>query len=164
MTQVDGMVTWQDAEDAMVEAFELLGALPDRERGWLAPGVGRKCSNWPAIVREVNAGDYGDAHAIGAERPVRRRVGVAEMAFLDRMLLGEAPLASAIPEQHRALVGRVVARKRWSAGGFAWDDVREEMGGRPAGVPSGDALRMRYERAIAKLAGAMTRARWERAG
>lgn len=150
-------VTWQDAEDALVEAFELLGALPDRESGWLAAGKGRNCSNWPAIVREVRAGDYGDGQGLGAERPVRRRIGTREMAFLDRVLLGTEALALAIPEQHRRLVGRVVAMKKWSAGGFYWEDVRAALGGRAAGVPSGDALRMRYERAIAKVAAEMAR-------
>ena len=152
-------VTWQMAEDAMIDAFELLGALPDREEAWLAPGKGRNCSNWPAIVREVGAGDYGDGHGYGAQRPVRRRIGVREMAVLDRMLLGPDALALAIPEQHRALVGRVIAMKRWNAGGFHWDDVRTALvkasGG--ARVPAGDALRMRYDRAIAKLAAAMGR-------
>lgn len=153
------LVTWEEAEDALVDAVELLGALPDREEAWLAPGKGRNCSNWPAIVREVNAGDYGDGQGMSAQRPVRRRIGVAEMALLDRMLLGEDALAMAIPEQHRRLVGVVIARKRWSAGGFHWDDVREAMVKLASGarVPAGDALRMRYDRAIAKLAGAMGR-------
>jgi len=153
------LVTWQDAEDAMIEAFDLLGALPDREEAWLAPGKGRNCSNWPAIVREVRAGDYGDGQGMSAQRPVRRRIGVAEVAVLDRMLLGPEALALAIPEQHRALVGRVIAMKRWNAGGFHWEDVRSAVVKANPGVrvPAGDALRMRYDRAIAKLAGAMTR-------
>lgn len=159
MAMRQGMVTWEQAEEALIEAIELLGALPDREEAWLAPGKGRNCSNWPAIVREVNAGDYGEGQGNSAARPVRRRIGVREVAMLDRMLLGDDALAMAIPEQHRRLVGMVIARKRWNAGGFHWDDVRAAMvkasGG--ARVPAGDALRMRYDRSIAKLAGAMAR-------
>lgn len=162
-------VVWQNGEDLLVEVFELLGALPDRERRWLSPGRGQGLSCWPQVVREVQQ-DYGEGQGVAgeAERRVRRRVGVQEMALLDAVLLGEAPLALAIPPQHRALVGRVVALKKWSAGGFAWEDVRKRMvpagmTARAAGVPSGDALRMRYERAIARMVAEWAR-RVRRAG
>lgn len=49
-------VTWQDAEDTLMAAFEYLGAMPDRERAYLAAG---SRTAWPAIVREA-FGDYAD--------------------------------------------------------------------------------------------------------
>ena len=77
------------------------------------------------------------------------------------MLLGPDALALAIPPQHRALVGLAAAMKLWpDAGGFRWDAVRERVKARvDAGerVPAGDALRMRYDRAVAMLAAAMAK-------
>ncbi|WP_375290392.1 hypothetical protein [Qipengyuania sp.] len=146
----EDIVTWDQAEEALGEAVEMLGVLPDKERGFLM--AGRK-SSMPQVLR-IEQSDYPD-------RPdPRRRLSARDMARVDAMLLGEDALAMAIPEQHRALVGRVIVMKRWPerTGGFRWADVRADLQRRFPGerVPDGDALRMRYERAIAKLAKAMT--------
>lgn len=150
-------MTWQDAEDALIGALEYLAALPDRERGFLSAG---SRSGWPQVLR-IEQSDYPD-------RPDERdgpsvRVGRREMAHLDRMLLGERCAALAIPQAHRALVGRVLVMKRWqSPGGFRWEEVwmREAALRRAQGERmdvTSDALRMRYERAVGKVAVAMER-------
>ena len=153
----DEITTFQDAEDALLWA---LGCLPDRERGFLAAG---STSSMPRVLR-IEQSDYPD-------RPdPRKRLSAGEVARLEAMLLGPDALVLAIPERHRALVGRVAAMKLWpGAGGFRWSAVRAAMqkrageAGRTVGhadyVPAGDALRMRYERAIGVLARAMNGAR-----
>lgn len=156
----DEITTFQDAEDALLWAVEALGCLPDRERGFLAAG---STSSMPRVLR-IEQSDYPD-------RPdPRKRLSAGEVARLEAMLLGPDALVLAIPERHRALVGRVAAMKLWpGAGGFRWSAVRAAMqkrageAGRTVGhadyVPAGDALRMRYERAIGVLARAMNGAR-----
>lgn len=133
-------------------AVEHLGALGDRDRDFLMQG---RRSSMPKVLR-IEQSDYPD-------RPSpRARLSKRELREVDAMLLGTDALCLAIPEVHRALVGRVVAMKLWPerAGGFRWDAVRVALqraardGER---VPDGDALRMRYDRAIAKLSAAMTR-------
>lgn len=140
-------VSWQQAEDALLAAVEYLGALPDRERGFLSAG---SRSGWPEIVRDAQA-DY-------PREPDRRlRLGRKEMALLERVLLNPGCAAMAIPGAHRALVGRVLAMKLdQRGGGFAWSEVWERAGGRACGVTS-DALRMRYERAVGKVAAGLER-------
>lgn len=147
------VVTWQEAEDAMLAAVEYLGALPDRERGWLRGGNG-----WPQIVREVLAGDYGEGQGLGDVVAPRLQLGRKEMAVLDRMMLGERAAVLAVPEAHRRLVGRVLIAKLDPRGDvFRWERIWLADGGKRCGVTS-DALRMRYERAIGKVAVAMGRA------
>ena len=161
------VVTWQNAEDALIGALEYLAALPDRERGFLSAG---SRSGWPQVIREKwEYPDGGDP---------RVRVGRKEMALLDRVLLGERAAVLAVPlacgtcpacksadrdsaickQSPRGLLGRVLVMKRWqSPGGFRWEEVWMREGGRACGVTS-DALRMRYERAVGKVAVAMERA------
>lgn len=136
-------VTWEQAEDAMIAAVEYLAALPDRDRGFLSAGS-RSC--WPAIVRDRQS-DYADGEAAPSARLSRRM-----MAHVEGMLLNARAAGMAVPEGHRALVGRVLVMKRWPGpDGFRWERVWEMEGGRACGVTS-DALRMRYERAIGKVA------------
>ena len=144
------IVSWADSEEALGEAGEMLGVLADKERGFLM--AGRK-SSMPQVLR-IEQSDYPD-------RPdPRRRLSGREMARLEAMLLDPDALCLAIPEQHRALVGRVIVMKRWPerTGGFRWVDVRDDLKRRFPGerVPDGDALRMRYERGIGKLARRMS--------
>lgn len=151
------VVTWQEAEDTLTAAVEYLGAMPDRERAWLAAG---QRTAWPAIVRDVQA-DYADREASPSPQLTRRCANLVE-----RMLTGEKPLANAIPEGHRPLVGRVIVMKRWpGADGFGWDRVyRAERGElfnltRGQVLPStSDGMRKAYERAIGRLAVALDRA------
>lgn len=153
-------VTWQDAEDALQAAVEYLGQMPDRDRAALSAG---RRSAWPQIIRSVRDGDYGEGQGLGGAAAVpsaalsRRRLRLVEV-----MLLNPDCAAMAVPEAHRALVGRVLVMKLWpGADGFGWDriwrgeEVRWKREGR-APVTS-DALRMRYERAVSKVAARMER-------
>lgn len=143
-------VTWQEAEDTLTAAVEYLFALPDRERGFLAAG---SRSGWPAIVRDLQA-DYPD-DVPPSPQLTRRNVNLVE-----RMLTGESPLANAIPERHRALVGRVIVMQRWPGpDGFGWDLVWRRMGGelfnqvRGMVLPAtSESMRKAYSRAIERLA------------
>lgn len=141
--RIDGEVTWQDAEDAMLAAMEYLGALPDKERSFLAAG---SRSVWPAIVRDMQA-DYADGDRAPSPQLSRRM-----LAHLHRVLLDPGAVALAVPEGHRSLVGRVLIMKlRPGPDGFGWDRVWVAEGGRRTGTTS-DALRKRYDRAIGKVA------------
>lgn len=153
---------WQDAEDLLIAAVEYLGALPDRERRFLAPGRGEGMSGWPDIVRSVREGDYGDGQGVAAAAEPRVRLRGKEMALLERVLMGPDALVLAVPEGQRKLLGVALAAKRWpGAGGFRWEAVREALyragwrDDRSGRVPAADAIRMRYDRAVARVAVAM---------
>ncbi len=144
-------VSWREAEEALLGALEYLRALPDRERGFLSAG---SRSGWPQVLR-IEQSDYPDEPRRGV------RLGRKEMAHLERMLTGERAAALAVPGEHRALVGRVLAMKLSHAGGgFAWSEVWEREAalrraqGERMDVTS-DTLRKRYERAVGKVAVAM---------
>lgn len=147
------LVTWQDAEDALTAAIEYLFALPDRERGFLSAG---SRSGWPQIVRSVREGDYGEGQGENEDaRPPSPQLTRRMVALVERMLTGEAPIANAVPEGQRGLVCRVVVMKRWPGpDGFRWERVWEMQGGFASGTTT-DALRVRYSRAIEKIANRM---------
>lgn len=150
------VVTWQEAEDTLTAAVEYLAALPDRERGFLSAG---SRSGWPSIVRDLQA-DYADIEASPSPQLTRRCVNLVE-----RMLIGERPLANVIPQRHRALVGRVVVMQRWPGpDGFGWDLVWRRMGGKLFNQVRGEMLpttsesmRKAYSRSIELLAVVMQR-------
>lgn len=157
------LVTWHEAEDAMTAAIEYLFAMPDREGALLAGGYGRRLSGWPEIVRSIRDGDYGEGQGFGAEAAPSARLTRQMAGQVDRMLVGQRPLANAIPAGHRRLVGRVIAMKRWpGAEGFGWDRVYRAQGGVLFSLrdqverdATSDAMRKAYERAIGRLAVAM---------
>ena len=145
-------VTWQQAEDELLAAVEYLGAMPDRERGFLSAG---SRSGWPEIVRSAREGDYGDGQGLGGAARPRLQLSRKHVDLLDRVLLAPEAVAMAIPVQHRRLVGRVLVAKLDDRGeGFAWSRIWEREGGF-ASKTTTDALRMRYERAVARVAVAM---------
>lgn len=155
-----GVVTWQDAEDALLAAIEYLGQLPDRDRSALSAG---SRSAWPAIIRSVRDGDYGEGQGLGGEAAApSAALSRRQYALVEAMLLRPDCAAMAVPEQHRALVGRVLVLKLWpGADGFGWDRVwrgEEARWQREAIKPvTSDALRMRYERAVERVAARMER-------
>ncbi len=148
------VVTWQDAEDALLEAVELLGRMPDRERGFLA--AGSKCS-MPEFIRDAQA-DYADAEA----RP-RKGLTRSEVALVERVLLDPHAAVMAVPAGKRALLGRVLVGKLDGRGeGFRWERVWEwdDKRRRAAGEArvTLDAVRRAYERAVGRVAVAMEKA------
>lgn len=156
MTDRQGsVVSWQQAEDALIEAVEYLAALPDRDRAFLSAGS-RSC--WPQIVRSARDGDYGDGQHIGAEIAPSARLTRRMQDRLHRVLLDEDAAAMAILPDHRALVGRVLVMKRWPGpDGFRWDNVWRAEARRAGGklTVTSDALRRRYERAVSRVAARM---------
>ncbi|WP_394658559.1 hypothetical protein [uncultured Novosphingobium sp.] len=147
-------VSWQEAEDALMAAFEYLRSMPDRERGFLSAG---SRSGWPEIVRE--SWEYADAEARPSPRLSRQHA-----EHVEQFLTGPKPLANVIAEQHRAFVGRVIMMQLWPGpDGFGWDRVFRQQRGvlfnlvRKVELPTtSDGLRKAYERAIGKVAVAMT--------
>lgn len=148
-----GVISWQDAEDALLEAVELLGRMPDRERGFLAAG---SKSSMPEFLRDVQA-DYADVEA----RP-RKGLTRAEVALVERMLLDPQAHVMAVPAGKRALLGRVLVAKLDGRGeGFRWErvwewDDRRRRAASEARVTL-DAVRRAYERAVGRVAVAMER-------
>lgn len=148
------VVTWQQAEDALLAAVEYLGMAPDRERGFLSAGS-RSC--WPQIIRNARDGDYGEGQGFGGEAAPRRQLSRKEATLLDRVLLDPDAAAMAIQEGHRRLVGRVLVAKLDGRGeGFTWSRIWESEGGFRSGTTT-EALRKRYDRAVSRVAGRMER-------
>lgn len=148
------VVTWQDAEDALLEAVELLGVMPDKERGFLSAG---SRSSMPEFLRDVQA-DYADGDA----RP-RKALSLAEVGLVERMLLDPKAAIMAVPVGKRALVGRVLIGKLDGRGeGFRWERVWEwdDRRRRAAGEArvTLDAVRRAYERAVGRVAVALDKA------
>lgn len=140
---IDDVLTFDDVEGALMDAMEYLARMPDRERGWLSAA---SRSSMPEVIRATWLGDYGDGDAVPRGGGLSR----ADVEHVERWLTGERALVLAVPAAHRRLVGLVLRHKRESeGGGFAWSDVWRVFGDRAV---TSDALRMRYERAIRKVA------------
>jgi hypothetical protein len=147
---VQTVVSWREAEDALLEAMALMARLPDRERGFLSAG---SRSGWPDVVRSVRDGEYPEA---------RGRVGLrrAEVDRLDVLMLGVGAVVMQVPAADQALLGRVLVEKldergegfRWERV-WEWDDRRRRAQGRQR--VTADAVRKRYERAVAAVAVAL---------
>lgn len=154
MARQDDMV--QRAEAVMIEAWQLLMRLPDRERGWLKSGTR---SGMPDVVRDKWQGwiDGALALELGLTAPEpeaapRRQLGRREMALVRMAWEQVGCLAEAPLPQHRALFAMVIATKAGRMpGGFRWSDIWTRMGGRATGVTS-DALRARYEASLGRVA------------
>lgn len=140
---IDDVLSFDDVEGALMDATEYLARMPDRERGWLSAA---SRSSMPEVIRATWLGDYGDADAV----PMGGGLSRAAVEHVERWLTGERALVLAVPAAHRRLVGLVLRHKRDSeGGGFAWSDVWRVFGDRAV---TSDGLRMRYERAIRKVA------------
>lgn len=147
MEKTEDYWTFDLVEEKMVEAWGFLMRLPDRERGWMA-----SCSrsSLPAVVRTVRDGDYLETTN---GRPGLR---THEVTLVDRALIGEGAWIEWVPTRDRELVATVLTVKGWHvAGGFTWSDVAEEMDW--AAGP--DALRMRYNRAVSRIAAKLDKAK-----
>jgi hypothetical protein len=154
------------AEDELIACMGFERRLPDREAGWLYHSTLR----WPAMLRDQ--GDYP-----GEEEP-RSPLSRRELARYDAMF-GECGFVErAIGLRDMALVALVARmRARQGAGGFGWDDVWNALRGKlckrvefimgvdAEGEPyvvetvfhweaaTSNQMRMRYNRALAVLAG-----------
>lgn len=129
-------------EEMLIEAWNLLVRMPDRERGWLRSG---SRSQWPEHLREW--WEYAD----GETQPVTV-ISRWEMRLVERVFLSAGCLTEQVGADARRLLGLVIAmRARPDAGGFRWEAVWQRMGGQASGTTV-DAIRRRYDRALARLA------------
>ena len=142
--RIDGLVTFGDVEDRLVEALITCWRTPDRERAWL-----RVKSNWPEALRELSVGDYDARGGDGSSSDVQLRLAsqtrteVAEMEEAFGWL-------STVPVDDRRLVAVVIAQLARGQREVSWVKLVQRMG---HGYGA-DGLRMRYGRAIAMIAAA----------
>lgn len=140
--EVEGSQFWtfEAVQERLVEAMLLWRRMPDRERGWLAVKA-----YWPDLRRHNHFGDYADAEATPRPLPLSR-AEIRRMEEASEWLL-------LVSERDRALVALAVS---WLAGGRSQVPWRRLL--RPLGVTFGaDGLRMRYGRAINRIAVALER-------
>lgn len=152
------VVTWQQAEDAMLAAIEYLARSPDADARFLHAG---SRSAWPEIVRSARDGDYGDGQGFGAEATPSVRLSRRMAGHVELMLTAADAVALVVPEGHRALVGCVLL-SRLRDDVFDWADIWRRQRGvlfnlrRGEALPAtSDAMRKAYDRAIGKVALAM---------
>jgi hypothetical protein len=139
MKMMDGLMSFADVEQRLVEAMLICWRMPDRERGWM-----RLRAYWPDVSAE--AGDYdargGDLRSSDvAIRPAsltRAEVAAMEEAF------GWLDL---VPAADRKLVGLAVTALARGAGQIPWLKLRAAMGVRYGA----GGLAKRYERAIGEI-------------
>jgi hypothetical protein len=130
-------------EELLKEAWTVLRASPDRERGFLSSG---SRSGWPEVVRD-RVMDYADADA----QP-RLRIGRREVALRDAVFVDPGCLMDSVAPANKPLVALVLSMKtRHEPGGFTWERVWECFGAYRSGTTT-DALRMRYGRVVRDLA------------
>lgn len=129
-----GLLTFNDVEARLVEAMQFLWQLPDRERGWL-----HVKASWPDVLRHTWFGDYGDTDPDAPEPklPLSR----AQIAAMDEALGWLDP----VPVDDRKLIGLALRRLAAGADQVPWAKLIAPMG---VNHTNGDALRMRYERAM----------------
>lgn len=143
-SEVEGFWSFEGVEARLVEAWGFLRRMPDRERGWLRPGV---MSLWRLITltereaREQYQIDSDDYHRDALPRPPGlRTVEVDRMSeALDWMRF--------VPERDRKLVGLAIAELERGAKQVPWRRLLAPMGLK-LGV---HGLRKRYSRAITAI-------------
>ncbi|CAN5336665.1 hypothetical protein BH10PSE12_BH10PSE12_02850 [soil metagenome] len=141
--------TFDLVEERLIEAWTFLMRMPDPEWSWL-----RSCerSGMPDIIRETRAGDEKDYD----EAPRRPGLRTAEVNLVEQVLTGEAAWIMWVPERDRGLMAVALqAKGSHLVGGFTWGLVarRYGWGGHH------DALRMRYNRAVSRIAGKLDAAK-----
>jgi len=149
-TKAVDVVTWQDAEDALLEVMGLDRLMPDRERGFLAAG---SRSTMPQPVRSVRDGEYPEATG-------RRGLRAAEVDRINGLGHVVASLAGSAAGLDTLLVRKVLTAKLAErGGGFTWDVIWQwdDQRRRAARMPrrTQDAVRMAYRRAVAAVAVAL---------
>ena len=121
-----------DVEARLVEAFEMLGRIPDRERGQLAGGVS---AIWRMAMREW--GDYSPDTEMNRSPT---HLSVVEVARMEQAL---AWCRWLVPEQRR-IVSVVIPMRVVGYAQIGWGDVRRRL----RFTIRAEAVRMRYRRAL----------------
>jgi hypothetical protein len=137
-------LTFTDVEERLVEAWGFLRRLPDRERGWQTIRA-----NWPDTLRHTWFGDYPSSDAESA--PCAPGLRTAEVARMEEALAWVAW----VPERDRRLLGLVLSALDRGEAQAPWIDLAHVIG---AGATP-DALRMRYGRAVSRIAAMLAKGR-----
>jgi hypothetical protein len=131
--EAGALMSFDDVQEALVEAVRCTWRLPDRERGWH-----QVRSLWPAIRRHTWFGDYGESasDAPPAPLPLSRR----EIAQMERAL----GWVEVVQGDDRRLIGLALRELARGEARVPWRRLL-----RPMGLTMGsDGLRMRYARAM----------------
>lgn len=144
-----GVISFDDVEARLVEAIRVTWRSPDRERAWLTVRA-----YWPeAPIAE--AGDYDGRGGDGVSADVRLRP-----ASLTRREVGDAEealgwIGAVAREDDRLLIAAVLRHLAARGGRVEWAALRAD---RPR-WRSADGLRMRYQRAFARVVARANRCR-----
>jgi hypothetical protein len=127
--------TFRLVEDRLIEAWQMLMRLPDREAGWLSSGT---MSVWRMVTREVGDAAADDAPMARTSLTSREVDRMNEtLAWLDLAEEGE-----------RKLIGLAIRQLASGASRVRWRELNRHFG-RTRGT--GELLRKRYSRAIMKI-------------
>lgn len=136
--------TFDMVEDRLVEAMITCWRHPDRERAWQ-----RVRSTWPEMSPEALAGSYDGGQGAGEQR-VEAVLRLASLTRRDTDEMEEAfGWLDGVDPADRKLIGLVVSLLARGNRQVRWTYLL-----RPMGLTRGtDGLRMRYNRALAGIAG-----------
>lgn len=140
--------TFELVQERLVEAWRMLMRMPDREKGWLSSGT---MSLWRMVTRDLT-------EAAADETPIARTSLTSRE--VDRMNETLAWLDH-VDEGDRKLVGLAIRELANGASRVRWRELNRHFGRRRG---TGDLLRMRYSRAIAKICKALGAAEIRAAG
>ena len=133
-----GFLTFDDVQDALVEAMLICWRYPDRERGWQTLR-----SAWPEISRDVWAGDYDARGGDGTSADVALRPASQTRAEIARMEEAFGWLDAVAPED-RKLIGLAIRELARGKREVSWVRMLSRMGL----TRGAEGLRKRYTRAI----------------
>ena len=140
----EGLLTFADVEERLVEAMLLCWRLPDRERSWT-----RIKAYWPDIQRHNWFGDYADTDPDARPRPLP--LSRSDIARMDEAF----GWLDAVPVDDRRLIGLAITALARGASRVPWSRLL-----RPMGLTRGsDGLRMRYGRALSGVTMRVNRGR-----
>jgi len=133
-------VDFEDVEARLIEAFETLAKLPDRERRFLRTST-------MAIWREARpeVGDYLET------TPARPGVFLVEHRAMTEAL----GWCEWLGGEDRRIVGRVIEMRRLRHGAVEWPEIRRDLGT----LRTTDALRKAYSRALERICNRLNRGR-----
>jgi hypothetical protein len=126
------------AEDMLIEAWQYLMRLPDRERGWLA-STSRSCL--PDVLRDP-VSDYG-------ETMVRPQLTRRQAELVATVFTVPRCLSLAVRPRDRRLMASVLKAKAGRLpGGFRWEDIWQQLPRAEQRKVTTAALRDRYEQGL----------------
>ncbi|QIG79979.1 hypothetical protein [Stakelama tenebrarum] len=141
MIEANGLLSYDEVQERLVEAWGFLMRMPDRERGWLRSGVSSiyrefrlsEAEAWR--LYQIDSDDYhGDA---------RPKLPPLSSVEVDRMEEALAWVSAYAPRRDCGLIGVVLAQLQRSARP-SWEEAADKIGGDAAPA----ALSRRYERAM----------------